>query len=389
MPFAHLAPFRAAVPFVAWFEGSRFRARQGDPNVADFMFGNPQELPLSPYVGALTKYVAPKDKGWFAYKLSEPSAQRIVAASLRERTKIDFSPEDVRMTSGGFAAIAAVLRAVCAPGDEVIFLSPPWFFYELLILAANAIPVRVRLAAPEFALDCDAVARAITPKTRAVLVNSPHNPSGTIYDDAALARFAAMLREASSKSGRPIYLLSDEAYYRIAFDGVRAPTPASHYDDTVILYSYGKQTLAPGQRIGYVAVPPKIHHRRELGEAIHIAQCATGFTFPNALLQHALGEIDKLCIDVGALERRRDRLVGALRSMGYETTKPQGTFYLLVRAPNGDDAAFVDRLADRDVFVLPGSIVELPGWIRVSLTATDAMVERALPAFEQVRALGA
>jgi aspartate aminotransferase len=384
-PFPHLRPFREALPFLRFWETTRYRARASAPDVCDFMFGNPHDMPLPPYVGALAKNLVPLDKDWFAYKLSEPVATRTVAASLSARTGVAFSPDDVHMTTGGFAAIAASLRAVCAPGDEVVFLSPPWFFYELLVHAAGAKPVRVRLEPPRFDLDAEAVARAITPRTRAVIVNTPHNPSGRVYSDGDLAALAKALDDASRAHGRTVFLLSDEAYWRVAFDGRRVPTPATHYAATLVLYSYGKQLLAPGQRVGYVAWSPAMPDREALREALFLAQSASGWVFPNALLQHALPEIDAMCIDVARLQRRRDRLVPALRAMGYETTNPEATFYVLVKAPACGEEAFVDRLADRDAFVLPGSVVEVPGWVRLSLTANDAMIERALPAFEACR----
>jgi aspartate aminotransferase len=385
-PSPHVAAWQAAVPFLRWHASSRYLTRAGDPSINDLVFGNPHEMPLPAYVAALAHRVVPQDKDWFAYKLSEPIATRTVAASLRARTGVAFAPEDVFMTNGGFAAIAASLRALTGPGDEVIFLSPPWFFYELLILAAGATPVRVQLGAPEFALDAQAIAGAITPRTRAVIINSPHNPSGRIYGAAELRALGAALAEASDRIGRPVALLSDEAYAKIVFDGLRAPSPAQYYPHTFVLYSYGKQLLAPGQRIGYIALPEAMPDREPLREALTMAQCATGFAFPNALLQHALPEIEPLCIDVAALQRRRDRVLPALAAMGYEPVRPSSTFYVLARSPLADDLAFVDRLAERDTFVLPGTILELPGWFRISLTANDAMLERSLPALEAARA---
>ncbi len=378
----HIPALQASVPFLRWHASSRYLQRAGDSAINDLVFGNPHEMPMPSYVAALAGRLVPQDKDWFAYKLNEPIATRTVAASLRARTGVGFSPDDVFMTNGGFAAIAASLRALVSPGDEVIFLSPPWFFYELLIRAARATPVRVHLSPPEFALDAVEVAAAITSRTRAVIVNSPHNPSGRVYGSAELKALSAALNEASARIGHPIALLSDEAYARIVFDGQRALSPAQFYPHTFVLYSYGKQLLAPGQRIGYIAMPESMPEREPLREAIMIAQCATGFAFPNALLQHALPEIEPLCIHVGSLERRRDRVLGALGQLGYETVRPAGTFYVMVRSPIPQDLAFVDRLADLDTFVLPGSILELPGWFRISLTANDAMIERSLSAFQ-------
>ena len=369
-------------PFLRFVEGPIW-ARSADPNLANFAVGNPQDMPLPGYVEALQRHLVPQDKDWFAYKLSEPKARRAVARSLSARTGIAWDPEDVFMTNGGFAALAVTFRAILEPGDEAIFLSPPWFFYETLILAAGGVPVRVRLSPPAFDLDVDAIVAAITPRTRAVLVNTPHNPSGRVLPLGDLDVLAAALRAASSRTGHPIHLVADEPYNRIVFDGRAYHSPTETYPNTITTYSYGKTLLAPGMRIGYIAVPPTIPDREALREAVFVSQIASGFSFPNALLQHAIEDLERLSIDVGALERRRDRLVPALRAMGYETTLPEGTFYVMVRAPIEDDVAFGASLARNGVLVLPGSIVEVPGWFRVSLTASDAMVERSLAGFER------
>jgi aspartate aminotransferase len=218
-----------------------------------------------------------------------------------------------------------------------------------------------------------------------VLINTPHNPTGRIYPLESLRALAAVLDEASRRQGRTVYLVSDEPYNRIVFDGRAFHSPAEAYPATIITYSYGKTLLAPGQRIGYVTVPPTMPDRERLRRTFFISQVANGYAFPNALLQHAIDDLERLSIDIGALERRRDRVVSALREMGYEVTDPEGTFYLMARAPIDDDVAFAARLADLGVLVLPGTIVEVPGWFRISLTASDEMVDRGLPGFAAAR----
>ena len=364
-----------------WFDGGPWRRHHLDPEVADFTFGNPQEMPLTGLVDALQRNAVPQDKDWFAYKLSESEPRRIVAESLKRRTGIAYEPRDVAMTAGAFGGLGVSIRALCDQGDEVIFLSPPWFFYELMILSAGAIPVRVRLAAPDFDLDPDAVAAAITPRTRAVIVNSPCNPTGRIYREPELTALARVLEEGSARHGRPIVLLSDESYNRIVFDGIDFRSPAEWYGATITVYTYGKTLLAPGQRIGYAAMTPDFPDRVAMRQRILVQQVAAGWGFPNALLQHAIGDLEALSVDVPRLQARRDRMVTALREMGYEVTGPEGTFYLMVRSPVADDMAFTERLAELGALVLPGTIVECPGWFRLSLTASDEMVERSLPAF--------
>ncbi len=364
-----------------WFQGGDYERRHLDPGIADFAFGNPQEFPLPGLVDALQRHAVPKDKDWFAYKFSEEEPRTVVADSLRRRTGIEFRPEDVALTAGAFGALGVTIRALCDVDDEVIFLSPPWFFYELMIVSSGATPVRVRLQAPDFDLDPAAIAAAITPRTRAIIVNSPNNPTGRIYREPELAALGRVLKEASERHGRPIILISDEAYNRIVFDGIEFRSPALDYDATMTIYTYGKTLLAPGQRIGYAAMSPTFPDREAMAYRIMVQQLASGWGFPNALLQHAIGDLEGLSVDIPALQARRDRMVPALREMGYEVTRPEGTFYLMVRSPDPDDMAFTARLAALGALVLPGAIVESPGWFRISLTASDEMVERGLEVF--------
>lgn len=369
----------------SWFTGGDWERRHLDPGIADFTFGNPQEMPLPGLVDALQRHAVPQDKDWFAYKRNEEAPRDVIARSLTGRTGIDFRTEDIALTAGAFGALGVTIRALADEGDEVIFLSPPWFFYELMIVSAGANPVRVRLRPPDFELDAEAVAEAITPRTRAIIVNSPHNPTGRIYRAPELAALAEVLRDASARHGRPIVLISDESYYRIVFDAIEFRSPALDYAATALIYTYGKTLLAPGQRIGYVALHPEFPDREAVDYRIFVQQLAAGWGFPNALLQHAIGDLEELSIDIGALQARRDRMVPALREMGYEVTHPEGTFYVMVRSPDPDDLAFTARLAELGALVLPGTIVELPGWFRVSLTASDEMVERGLEAFRAAR----
>ncbi len=377
-------------PLFSFMTRSPWAQRQGDPTICDFVVGNPHDMPLPGFVDALQRWSVPRTKDWFAYTLGEQPARAAIAASLRERRQLPFDEEDVFITNGGFAAIAVALRAIIDPGDEVIFLSPPWFFYELLIQASGAVPVRVKVNLATFDLDLEAIAAAITPRTRAIIVNSPHNPTGVIYPPETLEHLARLLTAASARNSRALFILSDEAYSRIVFGGRPYFSPAAFYPNTFVLYTYGKTLLAPGQRLGYIALPPSMPGREQLRPAILLAQFMTGFAVANALLQHALPELETLSIDVGHLERKRDRLLEALRELGYDVHTPAGTFYLLPRSPWADDRAFVELLGRHDVFVLPGALVELPGYFRISLTANDDMIDRAIPGFaaalEQARA---
>jgi aspartate aminotransferase len=347
------------------------------------MLGNPHELALPGFTAALKQSIEPRNKDWYAYKENVPTSREVVAGSLRQRHGLPFEAEDVFLTNGAFPAIAVTLTAIVDPGDEVIFISPPWFFYESLIAAAGAESVRVRCDPQTFDLDLAAIEAAITSHTRAIIINSPNNPTGKIYPDAILGRLAELLTEASERIGQTIYVLSDEAYCRIVYDGRHYSSPTAHYPHSFLLYTYGKTLLTPGERIGYIALPPTmpLSERQHLRQALLASQYVNGYAFPNALLQHALPEIESLTIDVSHLQRKRDWLVAALRQMGYELQVPEGTFYLLVRSPLADDLAFVDKLAAYGIFCLPGTMLEMPGYFRISLTANDDMIEWAIPGF--------
>lgn len=359
-----------------------FNRRNEIPESCDFMFGNPQEMPLPGYAETLQHWATPHNKDWFAYKMNEPQAQEVIAESLRKRQGIAYQPGDVTLTTGAFSALAISLTAVVNPGDEVIFLSPPWFFYETLILGTGGNPVRVKVDAKTFDLDLNAIQATITDKTRAIIVNSPNNPTGRIYPPQALAELARLLTSAQKRTQRPIYLLSDESYNRIVFDGRRYPSPTAHYPFSFLIYTYGKTLLTPGQRIGYIALPPDMPERETMRSALLTAQFTLGWPFPNAIMQYALPELEQLSIDIPHLQRKRDRMVKALGEMGYDLHTPEGTFYLMPRSPLADDLAFTRLLMKHKIYCLPGAAFEMPGYFRISLTANDDMIERSLPGFE-------
>lgn len=365
----------------AFMTDSTWARRRSEPGIADFTFGNPHDLPLPGVVDAIRASAAPHATDWYAYKMSEPAAQAAAAASLGDWYDMEFDPADIALTTGAFGALAVALNTVCGPGDEVIFSLPPWFFYEPLVRQVGATPVKAPIDPLTFDLDLVAIESAITPRTRAIIVNTPNNPTGRIYPPQTLRLLASLLASASARNGRPIYVISDEPYNRLVFDGKRPHTPAAYYPHTLIAYSYGKVLLAPGQRLGYLALAPSMPEREQMRQAILLNQMTMGWAFPNAVMQYALPELERQSIDIAALQRKRDRMVGALREMGYLVRVPEATFYLLPRSPRENDIEFADILAGEDVFVLPGSYFDMPGYFRISLTATEEMIERSLPGF--------
>jgi aspartate aminotransferase len=364
---------------------SRYGERRGDPGIADFTFGNPHEMPLAGLVAAIREGALPQNKDWFAYKSSEEAPQAFLTAAVGKELGLAFEPPDIALTAGAFAAISVAFRLVLDAGDEAIFSEPAWFCYEPMLLAADAVPRKLALKQPRFDLDLDALDAAIGPRTRLVIVNTPHNPTGRIYPREALAALAERLERASRRIGRRVFLLSDEPYRRLRFDGRGFVSPAAVYPWTLVSYSYGKVLLAPGQRLGYLAISPLMPaaERQALRDAMFATQMALGWCYPNAVMQNAVPQLEQLSIDVQALARRRDALSAALAKGGHGVLPPEGTFYLWVKWAPGNPERQWNALADRGVFVLPGSVMNAPDFFRISLTASDEMVTRALSAFSR------
>jgi aspartate/methionine/tyrosine aminotransferase len=363
-----------------------FTARAGlaDDGV-DLTFGDPHEMPLAGLVTALDAQLRPRSVDWFAYKTSEEPARAAVAAALREELGLAFEPADVAMTQGAFGAIALALRLVADAGEEVVIPTPGWF-YPPMVRLADLVPVPAPLEPETFDLDVDAIERALSPRTRVVVVNSPANPTGRVYPREQLQALAELLEDASRRLGRRIWILSDEPYRRIRFDGAGFVSPAACYPWTLVDYSYGKVLLAPGQRLGYLALSPLLPdaEREALREGFFPVQMAIGWGFPDALMQYAVPDLEHVSIDLAELTRKRDRMLGALEELGYRMTRPEGTFYLWGAAPGDDAAGFAAALAARGVHIMPGTFFGRPTHFRICLTATPDMLERALPAFHEV-----
>lgn len=261
---------------------------------------------------------------------------------------------------------------------------PGWFLYETSLSLCHAVAVKVPLRDADFDLDVAAIEAAITARTRIVVVNTPHNPTGVIYSRERLQELASMLERKSADFGRPIFILSDEPYRRIRFDGTAFTSPAEVYSWTLIDYSFGKVLLAPGLRLGYLAICPDMpeESRAVLRGTAERTQLAAGCAFPDSILQYAVKDLETVSIDIAAYQRKRDRLYNSLTQWGYAMTKPAGAFYLWGKAPGDDAVAFAASMAQRGVFVMPGTLFERPADFRISLTGTEGMIEASLPAFQ-------
>lgn len=369
-------------PIGKFFAEATYLSRRTEPDSLDFTLGYSHEMPHPGFVEALKRWSVPQNQGWYSYKGNILESQLTVSRTLQDKRGLSILPEDISMTNGTMVGLAICLRMLAGEGDEVILLSPPWFGYKSLVYLTGAVPVSVPVDTNTFDLDLQAIAAAITERTRAIIVNSPHNPTGKIFSATALQGLAEILTEASERYGKPIYLISDEAFSSVVFDNRSCPSPTQFYPFSFLVYGYSKSLMAPGQRIGYIALPPTMPNREEIRKIISTLQgSAFGWCYPSVLMQYALEDLEQL-INTEHLQKKRDLMVKALRDMGYKLRTPDGTLFLLVRSPWQDDCAFAELLANYNVFVLPGTPQEIPGYFRVSLTANEEMISRALPQFQ-------
>jgi aspartate aminotransferase len=362
---------------------ANYMNRKHEPGSIDFTEGDAHELPPPGFVEALQRWSIPQNESWFGYKDNLPQARVTVSEGLKTQRGIAIAPEDIFLTNGSLISLNICLQMLTEMGDEVIIITPPWLNYRRMIHVAGAVPVGVGVNPITFDLDLDAIASAITERTRAIIINSPHNPTGKIFSATTLQQLASLLTNASNDYGKPIYLISDETFSRIVFDRRTCPSPTQFYPFSFLIYGYSKVWMAPGQRIGYIALPSTMPERETIRRIIRTLQGSPfGWCFPSALMQYALTDLEQLTLDMDHLQHKRDWMVKALKEMGYKLHIPEGTFFLLVESPWSDDWAFAELLASHDVFVFPGTPQEIPGYFRISLTANEDMISRSLPKFQ-------
>jgi aspartate aminotransferase len=294
-----------------------------------------------------------------------------------------FTADQVVMTVGAAGGLNVVFKALLDPGDEVVTPRPYFMDYNFYAdnHGARLVPAE---PGPGFSLDQEALAARLTPATRAVLLNSPHNPTGVVYPAEQLAALGRRLAEAGSRWGRPIFLIADEPYRKLAYDGRQVPSIFPAHPYSVVVHSHSKDLSIPGERIGYAAVNPGLPP--ELFQALALANRVLGFVNAPSLMQRALAELQGAAVDVGLYQRRRDLFVQGLRSIGYRVSEPAGAFYLFPESPLADDEAFVALLKEEKILAVPGRGFAGPGYFRLCFCAPEEVIERALPGFARALA---
>ena len=360
-------------------EGLELKARIGAENVFDLSLGNPVLEPPAEFKDALRRLADSPDAGVHRY-MPNPGymeTRQAVADRLADELSLPFTGGDVIMTCGAAAAANVVLKTILNPGDEVIILAP--YFFEYLYYIDNHDGVAVVVNTDDrFRLDLAAIERAMTPRTRAIIVNSPNNPSGVVYSAGEISGLAQLLYRQQAEHNTEIFLISDEPYKRIIFDGMEFPQLLPAYDNTVIVTSHAKDLALPGERIGYIAINPNHDNKEELAAGFSFCNRTLGFVNAPALMQRIVRELQGVSIDPDYYQRKRDFLHTALMEMGYDTVKPQGAFYLFPKCPIDDDVAFTRQLVQHNVLVVPGRGFGAPGYFRISYCVEDAVLEGAV-----------
>ena len=368
-------------------EGVRLKARLGAENVADLSLGNPVVEPPAAVVERLRELAASPDAGTHRYmpNAGYPSTRAAVAAHLARRTGVGYRGDDVVMTVGAGGGLNVIFKGLLDPEDEVIVLAP--FFVEYRFYITNHGGRMVLVQTDErFRPDAKAIDAAITPRTRAVLVNAPNNPTGVVYPAEDLDALAEVLTRRSEEHGRPIYLISDEPYRAITYDDVDVPWPVRHYADTIHVTSFSKDLALPGERIGYVAVNPERPDAAQLVGAFTFTNRILGFVNAPALQQRLVEGLLDVKVDLAGYAAKRLRLLEALQRHGYDCVRPEGAFYLFPRIPREgmDDVDFVKACLEERLLVVPGSGFGRPGHVRISYAVTDRDVDLACEALGRV-----
>lgn len=378
---------KAAMEQSSWIrrmfeEGARLKALHGADKIFDFSLGNPNLPPPAEFSEALRRVASgPPDHGYMP-NVGYAATRKAVARTVSREQEMPVAENDVIMTCGAAGALNVIFKAILDPGDEVLVPSPHFVEYGAYADnhggALKTVPTKT-----DFTLDVDAMRAAITPKTKAVLVNSPNNPTGQVYSEASLSALAGALEGAGRKFKRTIYLVSDEPYRQIVYDGIKVPSVFRAYRESIVASSYSKSISIPGERLGYLAVHPQASSHDELISAAAMTNRTLGFVNAPALMQRVVAETQNAAVDVSLYARKRGLLCDGLAAAGYEFNKPAGAFYLFPKSPDPDDAAFVRALLEERILAVPGRGFGAPGYFRLAYCVADETIVNAMPGFKR------
>jgi aspartate aminotransferase len=366
-------------------DGIRLKQQFGAENVFDFSLGNPNVPPPPELKKALLDVAKDERPGVHAYmpNAGYPETRAAVASKLSRDHGVKLAADHVIMTCGAAGALNVILKTLLDPGDEVIIPAPYFVEYQSYVDNHGG-TVRLVKSKEDFSLDLWAVEEAITEKTKAVLINTPNNPTGRVYDEASIRALASLLEDRGKKIGRAIHLISDEPYDKIVYDGAKVPSLLKAYRHSLIANSYSKTLSVPGERIGFIAVNPATDSLDLLLGGLVMCNRTLGFVNAPAFIQRVLSRVLDVEVNVAEYQRKRDLLCDGLAACGYEFTKPEGAFYLFPKSPIADDVEFVRALQKKNILTVPGSGFGAPGYFRIAYCVEDKTIVDSLKGFGEV-----
>lgn len=365
-------------------EGILLKKKYGTNKVYDFSLGNPNvEQPdeFKCELINLAKEIIHLKHG-YTPNAGYPETRQAIAGKISRTTGLKMSADHIVMSCGAGGALNVIFKALLDPGDEVIVLKPFFVEYPFYIENYNGV-VKFAKTKADFSLDIAAISKAITRRTKAIIINSPNNPTGKVYSKKNITDLVRLLKEKGRAYNKTIYLISDEPYAEIVFDGVVVPSVLKAYANSVVAYSYSKTLSLPGERIGYIAVNPKIHEADNLINALILCTRIMGFVHAPALMQRIVARLQDVAVDVKVYQKKRDLLCAGLAKAGYKFEKPQGAFYLFVKSPISDDVKFVQMLLKKNILVVPGSGFGGTGYFRIAYCVDDATIVNSMKGFAE------
>ena len=368
-------------------EGKKLAEVYGKENVYDFSLGNPS-VPAPKEINETIKRIVDTEESCLIHGYMSNSGyedvREKIANSLNKRFSMDFSKNNIVMTVGAASGINIVLKTILNPEEEVIVFAPYFMEYRNYIKNYDGKIVEVKCKEPDFQPGLEEFEKKITPKTRAVIINTPNNPTGTIYSEETIKRISEILRKKADEFNNTIFLISDEPYRELVYDDIEVPYVTKYYDNTFVVYSYSKSLSLPGERIGYVVIPTKMEDSKTVFEAITIANRIIGCVNAPSLMQKVIGECVDLKIAISQYKENRDLLYNGLKALNFECVYPQGAFYLFLKSPLKDDKEFCGIAKKHNILIVPGSSFAYPGYVRISYCVSNKMIKKSLEAFRKI-----
>lgn len=370
-------------------EGNRLRAKYGADKVFDFSLGNPSVPAPDSVREAIIELVNTTDPTVLHGYMSNAGFEDVrqtIAESLNRRFDTKFSAKNLIMTVGAASGLNVILKTILNPGEEVIVFAPYFLEYGAYVRNYDGVLVEISPDTTTFQPNLAEFEQRITPKTRAVIVNTPHNPTGVVYSEETLKKLSSILEAKQKEFGTVIYLISDEPYRELAYDGVEVPYLTKYYNNTVVGYSYSKSLSLPGERIGYLVIPDEADGSEELISAATIANRTLGCVNAPSLIQKVVAKCVDAKTDLAAYDKNRQALYNGLKECGFECIKPQGAFYLFVKSPVEDEKAFCEAGKKYNILMVPGSSFACPGYVRLAYCVSYETIVNSLPEFKKLAA---